>query len=83
MAHGYAVPCRVTLGADSQQCEMRPSQVSAKLRADATPLPKAVRKEKWVKGSMIKGRNEPCTIPHVAHVIAKVKGITVEEVCEA
>lgn len=32
---------------------------------------------------LIKGRNEPCTIPHVAHVVAKLKGITTEEVCEA
>lgn len=32
---------------------------------------------------MVKGRNEPAAIAHVAHVIAKLKGITVEEVCEA
>lgn len=32
---------------------------------------------------MVKGRNEPIAIAHVAHVIAMVKGITVEEVCEA
>lgn len=46
-------------------------------------MPKAVKKEKWQKGCMIKGRNEPATIIHVAHVIASVKGISVEEVCEA
>jgi TatD DNase family protein len=62
---------------------MRPSQASAKFRVDAPPLPKSVRKERWVKGAMVKGRNEPCNVPHVAHVIAKVKGIKVEEVCEA
>lgn len=32
---------------------------------------------------MVKGRNEPIAIARVAHVIASVKGITVEEVCEA
>ena len=32
---------------------------------------------------MVKGRNEPVAIIHVAHVIASVKGISVEEVCEA
>lgn len=32
---------------------------------------------------MVKGRNEPATIPHVAHVIAQVKGVTTEEICEA
>lgn len=32
---------------------------------------------------MVKGRNEPVTISHVAHVVASVKGIDVETVCEA
>lgn len=32
---------------------------------------------------MVKGRNEPVAIIHVAHVIASIKGISVEEVCEA
>jgi TatD DNase family protein len=50
---------------------------------DAPPLPKAVKKEKFAKGMMVKGRNEPATIPHVAHAIAKIKEITVEEVCDA
>ena len=46
-------------------------------------MPKAVKKDKWQKGCMVKGRNEPVAIIHVAHVIASVKGISVEEVCEA
>lgn len=32
---------------------------------------------------MVKGRNEPVAIVQVAHVIASVKGISVEKVCEA
>ena len=32
---------------------------------------------------MIKGRNESATIVQVAHVIAKVKEISINEVCEA
>lgn len=32
---------------------------------------------------MVKGRNEPVAIAHVAHVIAKLKNITTAEVCEA
>jgi TatD DNase family protein len=32
---------------------------------------------------MVKGRNEPVAIARVAHVIAQVKGISVEEVSEA
>ena len=65
------------------QCEMRPSHASAAHRKEAPPLPKAVKKEKWDADAMVKGRNEPCTIAHVAHVVASVKGIPVEEVCEA
>ena len=62
---------------------MRPSHASAKYKNDAPPLVKSVKKEKWTKDSMIKGRNEPATIPHVVHVVAKIKGISTEEVCEA
>lgn len=43
---------------------------------------KTVKKEKWVEGAMIKGRNEPCSIERVAKVIAGIKGVTVEEVCD-
>jgi TatD DNase family protein len=68
---------------DGPWCEIRPSHASHKLLEGAAVMPKALKKERFVAGSMVKGRNEPCTIPLVAHVIAKVKGITVEEVCEA
>ncbi len=46
-------------------------------------MPKSVKKEKFEKGLMVKGRNEPVSLPRVAHVIAKVKEIPVEKVCEA
>ncbi len=62
---------------------MRASHASAKYKEDAIELPKPVKKEKWEKGLMVKGRNEPATIPYVAHVIAKVKGLPIEDVCEA
>ena len=62
---------------------MRASHASAKYRTAAPPLPKSVKKEKWENGLMVKGRNEPATISHVAHVIASVKAISIEEVCDA
>jgi len=62
---------------------MRPSHASAKYTKDAPPLPKAVKKEKWTEGMMVKGRNEPATITQVAHAIASIKGLSVEAVCEA
>jgi TatD DNase family protein len=44
---------------------------------------KVVKKEKWVEGAMVKGRNEPCSIERVAKVVAGIKDVSVEEVCEA
>ncbi|KAK5944747.1 hypothetical protein PMZ80_001947 [Knufia obscura] len=79
-----AVPLdRLQIETDGPWCEIRPSHASAQHLKDAPTIPKAVKKEKWQKGLMIKGRNEPAAIPLVAHVVAKVKGITIEEVCEA
>lgn len=46
-------------------------------------LPKAVKKEKWDKDCMVKGRWEPVGITHVAWVVAKVKGISIEELADA
>jgi len=88
---------RLMLETDGPWCEIRPSHASAKLltklmkdaSAAATlgapipELPKAKKKEKWEKGARVSGRNEPAAISHVAWVIAAVKGVTVEEVCEA
>ncbi|KAL4921220.1 hypothetical protein BDW62DRAFT_208563 [Aspergillus aurantiobrunneus] len=74
---------RIQIETDGPWCEIRPSHASSKYLAGAAPLPKAVKKEKWQKGCMVKGRNEPVAIAQVAHVIAGVKGVKVEEVCEA
>jgi TatD DNase family protein len=65
------------------QCEIRPSHASYKYTEGAPALPKAFKKERWQKGCMVKGRNEPVTISHVAQVIARIKEIPVEDVCEA
>ncbi|CAK7568736.1 MAG: hypothetical protein SEPTF4163_006738, partial [Sporothrix epigloea] len=43
----------------------------------------AVKKDKWKEGAMVKNRNEPCSIERIAVIIAGIKGITIEEVCEA
>ncbi|KAF2833700.1 deoxyribonuclease tatD [Ophiobolus disseminans] len=74
---------RLQIETDGPWCEMRPSHASAKYLKDAPPLPKAVKKEKFAKGMMVKGRNESATLPHVAYAIAKIKDVSVEEVCEA
>ena len=74
---------RLQIETDGPWCDMRASHASSAFTKDAPPLPKAVKKEKWSKDGMVKGRNEPCTIVHVAHAIAKIKGLSTGEVCEA
>ncbi|KAI3320655.1 hypothetical protein HD806DRAFT_538106 [Xylariaceae sp. AK1471] len=44
---------------------------------------RAVKKEKWVEGAMVKGRNEPCMIERVGQVVASVRGEPLRDVCEA
>ncbi|CEJ59444.1 Putative Hydrolase, TatD family protein [Penicillium brasilianum] len=79
-----AIPLeRLQIETDGPWCEIRPSHASAKHLNGAPDLPKSVKKEKWQKGLMVKGRNEPVAIARVAHVIAAIKEISVEEVCEA
>lgn len=74
---------RLQIETDGPWCELRASHASSKFLEGTPVLPKAVKKEKFQKGLMVKGRNESATIVQVANVIAKVKGISVEEVCEA
>ncbi|ETN40461.1 uncharacterized protein HMPREF1541_04738 [Cyphellophora europaea CBS 101466] len=76
---------RLQIETDGPWCEIRPSHASSKHLQDygGPPMPKGVKKEKWQSGLMVKGRNEPATIPQVAHVIAKVKGLPTQQVCEA
>ena len=62
---------------------MRATHASAKYLIDAPELPRSVKKERFEKGLMVKGRNEPVSLPRVAHVIAKIKKLPVEDVCEA
>jgi TatD DNase family protein len=62
---------------------MRATHASAAYLHDGPPLPKAVKKEKFERGCMVKGRNEPVSLPRVAHVVAKVKQLPIEQVCEA
>ena len=74
---------RLQLETDAPWCEMRATHASAKYRTAAPLLPKAVKKEKWEKGAMVKGRNEPVAILHVAHAVAAVKGLAIEDLCDA
>ncbi|KND94099.1 Deoxyribonuclease Tat-D [Tolypocladium ophioglossoides CBS 100239] len=66
--------------------QLKPQKQSKKNQKKESEVPerfKVVKKEKWEQGAMVKGRNEPCNIERVAKVVAGIKGVSVEEVCEA
>ncbi|KAI1412299.1 hypothetical protein F5Y13DRAFT_190289 [Hypoxylon sp. FL1857] len=72
--------------AQQQQPRKGKQQQSKKPQKKEPEVPerwKTVKKEKWVEGAMVKGRNEPCMIERVGKIVAGIKGVTIEEVCEA
>ncbi|EWC45863.1 hypothetical protein DRE_04870 [Drechslerella stenobrocha 248] len=78
---------RLQIETDGPWCEIRPTHASAVYLKSmpahlAEGIPRDVKKEKFQMGMRVKGRNEPCAIAGVAWVIAQVKGISFEEVCE-
>lgn len=84
---------KLMLESDGPWCEIRPSHESSKVLKEAEKVlggeyvkvlgAPAVKKEKFVKGRMVKSRNEPSATALVAVVVAMVKGVGLEEVCEA
>jgi TatD DNase family protein len=77
--NGEAVPPAVKPPSKKQQSTKKPQ----KKESEVIERFKTVKKEKWVEGVMVKGRNEPCMIERVAKIVAGIKGVSVEEVCEA
>ncbi|RDW91579.1 hypothetical protein BP5796_02744 [Coleophoma crateriformis] len=75
---------RIQLETDGPWCEIRASHASTAYLKEFKPAAewKSVKKEKWVEGAMVKGRNEPCEIGKVAWAVAGMKGISVEELTE-
>ena len=78
---------RLQLETDGPWCEMRASHASAEFlkgpvaKAEEERF-KSFKKEKWVEGAMVKGRNEPCMIGRVAIAVAGIRGVSVQEVSE-
>lgn len=68
---------------EQQQQQPAKSKKNQKKEPEVPERWKVVKKEKWVEGAMVKGRNEPCMIERVAKVVAGIKGLSVQEVCEA
>jgi TatD DNase family protein len=63
--------------------KQQPQKKNQKKESEVPERYKVVKKEKWEEGAMVKGRNEPCTIERIAKIVAGIKGVPLEEVCEA
>jgi TatD DNase family protein len=73
-------------GTGATETAKKPQKQSKKNQKKEPEVPeryKIVKKEKWEEGAMVKGRNEPCNIERVAKIIAGIKEVSIEEVCEA
>lgn len=69
---------------DAPWGELKPSsEVVKRYLTNLPALPASKKKDKWEAGSMVKERNESCTIARIAYIVAGLKGISVEEVAEA
>ncbi|KAK3944518.1 hypothetical protein QBC46DRAFT_251890 [Diplogelasinospora grovesii] len=66
-----------------QKKQQQPKKKNQPQKPEVPERFKTVKKEKWEEGAMVKGRNEPCTIERIAKIVAGIKGVTVEAVCEA
>lgn len=64
---------------DSPWCEIKPSHASYKF---VETKPESRKKEKFVEGLQVKGRNEPVNLVQVLEVIAALKKLPKEEVAE-
>lgn len=85
---------RLLLETDAPWCSMNTTHAShAHLIPSSTTLPKALsalynpqpsfKPDRFVAGQIVKGRNEPCAIGLVAHVMAQLLGVSMAEVSEA
>ncbi|KAJ2656868.1 hypothetical protein IWW48_004792 [Coemansia sp. RSA 1200] len=70
---------RLMIETDCPYCEIRPTHASHKLLDPAGvaswTAPDAKRKERWCSDSMVKSRNEPCTVRLVLQAVAKLLAI--------
>ncbi|KIW66175.1 hypothetical protein PV04_08376 [Phialophora macrospora] len=79
-----AIPLdRLHLETDAPWCAIPTAGPAAGYVRDAPALRPSHKKDKFVKGDMVKGRNESCVIDRVARIVAGVKGVAVSEVAEA
>ena len=78
-----AIPLdRLQLETDAPWCEIPSNGLISEYLKGATPLPPSRKHGKFVKGEMVKGRNESCVIERVARVVAGVKGVELDTIVD-
>ncbi|KAI0970968.1 TatD family hydrolase [Xylaria arbuscula] len=81
-----STPGTITPNPQQEPSQSKPAKPSKKPKRKEPEVPerwRVVKKEKWVEGAMVKGRNEPCMIERVGQVVAGVRGEPLRDVCEA
>ncbi|KAI1310215.1 TatD DNase [Mortierella claussenii] len=79
---------RLMLETDGPWCDIRPTHASFKHLSGMTEeqlalyKPAVKNKERFEAGKMVKGRNEPCTIGQVLHVLADLHGMDSAELAD-
>ncbi|KAH7024965.1 TatD family hydrolase [Microdochium trichocladiopsis] len=58
------------------------ADVARRYLVNAPPLPASKKRDKFDQAAMVKERNESCCIDRVAYIVAGIKGLAVEEVCD-
>lgn len=68
---------RIMIESDAPWCEMRPTHASAPyLSVFSWGIEKALAKEKYQPSAPVRGRNEPSETRRVLYAIAKIKGVS-------
>ncbi|ORY34938.1 hypothetical protein BCR39DRAFT_515713 [Naematelia encephala] len=79
-----AVPLnKLLLETDAPWCSITTSHASYPFIPKDTVLEKVSKPDKFVEGKGVKGRCEPVEVITIAHVIAAIKGISIEQVAQA
>ncbi|KAG5513764.1 hypothetical protein PMAC_000802 [Pneumocystis sp. 'macacae'] len=71
------------LETDAPWCSISPTHASYPYIKDTSYIFPTYKKDKFVFGEMVKGRNEPCTIIQVASIVSQLKGLSIEKISEA
>lgn len=76
-------PKHLQIETDAPWGELKPSsEVVKRYLTNLPALPASKKRDKWEAGSMVKERNESCTIARIAYIVAGLKGVSVEEIAD-